>query len=328
MSEAPPDTTARLLLGLTIAAGATLLAATYVAFVRPDLGGETSCDPILPDEEQCPDGEWCIHERCERRAPIRRARRGESCHDRPCESVEDVCGPDLRCHAAGSVTTVRPPTCEDPAVQAALSRLRRACDERRGAIEGHTQSDGCSPQEWQDLLESDEALRGLLAAFRDRHVVYFPVYEPRKGRRWSGEAEIVRQLGERRVDLGTARMLLVIGRTSPDGRPDAERAVALRRMDLVMRSLDKALAERAGEGPMLVPVGAREESVPLDVFVTNFAGDAPPIAGSPAEASRLGGILDAARRGDAAAVRTHEREVSRHVIVLPIPCDLNALGAP
>lgn len=315
------DLPSRLLYGLALVAAGTLLFAGYVAFAP---AGARGCDPIRPDEEQCPEGQWCLHERCQTRVPTPRARRGESCHDRTCASAEDACGPDLRCYPKSQLMAARAPTCESPAVRAATKRLRSACQERRQRLSAQAERGGCSAEEWNALLESDETLRDLLAAFQERHVVYFPAGEPRHRQRWSGEAAVAEQLAPFRDQLRAAKMVVVLGRASADGKPQADRDLALRRMDVVMRAISGALDLPLGQGPMLTGAGVRASNLSLDVFVANFAGPNPPIAASPAERARLREAFDAVRAGQPLTTPSLERMVSRHVLVIPIPCDLNA----
>lgn len=330
---APHDTSSRLMLVLTALTGAMVLLAGYVALVEPQLAGALSCDPLRPDEDQCPAGQWCMRTRCEPREEVPVAARGERCHDRRCE-YPMTCGVDMRCHPADAPATPAL-TCQSPEVQRAIARLSSACRQRKQSIQDRAQSEAsCSADEWRSLLASDAEMSALLAAFPDRFPVFFPAGEPRRKLRWPEaheRAHLVEQIATHRDALQSARMLFVIGRASRDGRRASDdHDLALRRINLVERLLDEVLGRdepsSAGAGPLLVAWGAPgEHALELGVFVQHYAGRSPPITASPADSARLARAFEAFRAGEPVPRRSLEREVNRVVLVIPVPC---ALGQP
>ncbi|MFY0531847.1 hypothetical protein [Nannocystis pusilla] len=136
------------------------------------------CDPRRPDEEQCPDGQWCVHGECTPQEEPQVAQRGEQCRDCPCD-VGLRCGADLRCRPP-SEPEAPAPTCGDPVVEKAVSQLTQACLKRRTSVQDRVEGgEGCSADEWRALLADDDQMNALLGAFPDRLVVYFPERAPR-----------------------------------------------------------------------------------------------------------------------------------------------------
>lgn len=289
---------------------------------------EQRCDPRRPDEEQCPDGHWCVHGECTPHEEPPVAQRGEQCRDCPCD-VGLQCGADLRCRPRGEPEAPAP-TCGSPAVEAAVSRLTQACLQRRTSVQDQVEGGGgCSADEWRALLADDEEMNALLAAFPDRLTVYFPSGEPRARQPWpdpAARAHLVGELARHAKALRDAKMLFVIGRSSPDGNPTDDHALALRRINAVERLIDQALGRdkpsERGQGPMLIGWGApSERPVALEAFVRNYAGAQPPIAATRADSERLAAAFAAVRAGEPVpARRTLERDVNRVVLVIPVPC--------
>lgn len=335
----PIDRTTGILITLTAAAWAMLLLAAYLAFLpRVAPPGEQearACDPRRPDEEQCPDGQWCVHERCTPHEEPPIAGRGEQCRDVPCD-VGLRCGPDLRCRPRGEPPTPAP-TCGDPAVEAAVSRLTQACLQRRQSVHERVEAgEGCSADEWRALLADDDEMNALLAAFPDRLAVFFPSGEPRVRRPWPDPQTrpyIVGELARHAKALREAKLLFVIGRASPDGNPKDDHALALRRINAVEQLIDQALGRNKpserGSGPLLIGWGApSDRPVALEAFVRNYAGTQTPIAASRLESERLAAAFAAVRAGEPVpARRSLERDVNRVVLVIPVPC-AGTKGAP
>jgi hypothetical protein len=333
------DLTTRSLIALTAAVWAMVLFVAYAVFSSPtDAVAEDAaqaCDPRRPDEEQCPDGHWCVHGACVPHEEPPVAQRGEQCRDVPCD-VGLQCGADLRCHPRGEPEPPAP-TCADPAVEAAVSRLTQACLQRRTSVQDRVEGgEGCSADEWRALLADDAEMNALLAAFPDRLTVYFPSGEPRPRAAWpdpSTRAYMVGELARHAKTLREAKMLFVIGRATPDGNPNDDHALALRRINVVERLIDQALGRdkpsQRGEGPMLIGWGApSERPVTLEAFVRNYAGKQTPIAATRADSERLAAAFAAIRAGEPVpARRTLEREVNRVVLVIPVPCG-GTKGAP
>lgn len=326
------DLTTRVLIALTAAVWAMVLLVAYGAVSPPGApageDGVQACDPRRPDEEQCPEGHWCVHGSCTPHEEPPVAQRGEQCRDCPCD-VGLQCGADLRCRPRGEPEAPAP-TCGDPAVEAAVSRLTQACLERRTSVQDHAEGGGgCSADEWRALLADDEEMNALLAAFPDRLAVYFPSGEPRARQAWPGSstrAHVVGELARHAKALREAKMLFVIGRSSPDGNPVDDHALALRRINAVERLIDQALGRdkptERGEGPMLIGWGApSERPITLEAFVRNYAGKQTPIASTRAESERLAAAFATVRAGESVpARRSLEREVNRVVLVIPVPC--------
>ena len=332
MSNPPPDPVLRALRLLTLLVAVMVLLAVYVVLWEPrpnirisgNVGAQT-CDPALPDETQCQPGEWCMHEVCTPREAICRAQRGEQCHDCDC-AVGLQCGADLRCHPEHESASA--PTCEDPAVRAAIERLTSACRARKRSVQEQAEV-GCSADEWQKLLAESAEVGDLLAAFPDRFAVYFPVNEPRRREHWP---DIARQFAAHSDSLRRASAIFIIGRATPDGRPEDDTQLAVRRLNTIESLLnhvlygDKKPSERTG-GPMLASWGARgERSIPLDTFIRNFAGTHAPIAVSAAESKRLAAAMASAGELSRPRRDALERSVNRVALVIPIHCPLVGAG--
>lgn len=330
-----PDPVLRALRALTALVAVMVTLAVYVVLCEPgleaDLAGGTgarACDPAEPDESQCPAGEWCVHEACAPREPMCRARRGEQCHDCDC-AVGLQCGADKRCHPEGEASVA--PTCADPAVRAAIDKLTSACRARKRSVQEQAEGDaGCSADEWRQLLAENADVGDILAAAPDRFAVYFPANEPRRGQSWpgAGQAAVVRQLAAHGDALRDASAIFIIGRATPDGRPEDDNQLAVRRLNAVERLLDPVLhagkkpSERAG-GPMVASWGARSErSIPLDTFIRDFAGARAPIARTAAESEQL--AADMARAGELSQSQRDalERRLNRVALIVPIRCPL------
>jgi hypothetical protein len=310
-----------------------VLLAVYVVLCEPHLdlkfGSDTeaqTCDPALPDETQCKPDEWCMHEVCTPRDAVCEAQRGEQCQD--CDCVVGLqCGADLRCHPQHEAPSA--PTCDDPAVRAAIQRLTTACRARKRSVEEQAEG-GCSADEWRKLLAENTEIGDLLAAFPDRFALYFPVNEPRRGKRWPGAAQpdIIRQFAAHSESLRGASAIFIIGRATPDGRPDEDTQLAVRRLNAVERMLDRVLhgnkkpSQRTG-GPMLASWGARgDRSIPLDKFIHHFAGTHAPIAVSTAESQRLADAMANASELSQSQRDALERSLNRVALVIPIHCPL------
>lgn len=329
----PSDPILRVLRLLTVLVAVMVLLAMYVVLCEPHLdflfasnSGAQTCDPALPDETQCEPGEWCMHEVCTPREDMCVAQRGEQCQD--CECVVGLkCGPDLRCHPEDEASSA--PTCDDPAVRAAIARLTTACRARKRSVEEQAEA-GCSPDEWRKLLAENAEVGDLLAAFPDRFAVYFPVNEPRRGKRWPGAAQsdIIRQFAAHSESLRGASTIFIIGRATPDGRPEEDTQLAVRRLNAVEKMLDHVLygnkkpSERTG-GPMVASWGARgDRSIPLDKFIHHFAGTHAPIAVSAAESQRLASAMANAGELSQPQRDALQRSLNRVALVIPIHCPL------
>lgn len=336
MTATPADPILRALRLLTLLVGAMVLLAVYVVLCEPIFTTPTdgeperpTCDPAVPDELQCAPGTWCVHEQCTPREALCQAQRGEQCHDCDC-AVGLRCAEDLRCHLEDEATAA--PTCADPAVRDAIERLTRDCRARKRSVQQQAEADaGCSPDEWRQLLADNAEIGDLLAAFPDRFAVYFPVNEPRRSG-WSATrlADMTRQFAVHAESLRRASAILVIGRATPDGLPDEDTQLAVRRLNTVERLLDQVLhagkkpSERGG-GPMLASWGARgERSIPLATFIRNFAGTHPPITTHAAGSDRLAASIARARRDELTPSERDalEKSLNRVTVVIPIHCPL------
>ncbi|WP_224191179.1 hypothetical protein [Nannocystis pusilla] len=318
---------------LVAAVWATALFVAYMVVALRGTSVDTSdgarvCDPRQPDEEQCPEGNWCVHGECTPREEPQVAQRGEQCRDCPCD-VGLQCGADLRCRPRNEPEPPAP-TCGDPAVEAAVARLTQACLQRRHSVQDQVENgQGCSADEWRALLADDEQMNTLLAAFPDRLAVFFPSGEPRARQPWPDaltRAHMVGELARHAEALSKAKMLFVLGRASPDGNPADDYALALRRINAVERLIDVALGREKpserGAGPMLIGSGApSDRPIALEAFVRNYAGTQTPIATSRAESERLAAAFAAIRAGEPVpGRRSLERDVNRMVLVIPVPC--------
>lgn len=328
------DLTTRALIVLTTAIWVMVLLVAYPVFFLPGMvvdegEGARVCDPRRPDEEQCPEGQWCVHGQCTPHEEPQVAQRGEQCRDCPCD-VGLQCGADLRCRPRNEPEAPAP-TCGDPAVEAAVSRLTQTCLQRRHSVQDQVESgQGCSADEWRALLADDEQMNTLLAAFPERLAVFFPSGEPRARQAWPDpqtRAHMAGELARHAEALREAKMLFVLGRASPDGNPADDYALALRRINAVERLIDVALGREKpserGAGPMLIGSGApSDRPVALEAFVHNYAGTQAPIATSRAESERLAAAFAAIRAGEPVpGRRSLERDVNRVVLVIPVPCD-------
>ncbi|MCY1063187.1 hypothetical protein OV090_00330 [Nannocystis sp. RBIL2] len=320
------------LIALTAGVWAMVLFVAWAVVSLPTTAVEASdvhqCDPRRPDEEQCPDDQWCVHGECTPHEEPQVAQRGEQCRDCPCD-VGLRCGADLRCRPSNEPEAPAP-TCGDPAVEAAVSQLTQACLKRRTSVQDRVEGgEGCSADEWRALLADDDQMNALLGAFPDRLAVYFPTNEPLARQPWPAQAArpyIVGELARHAKALREAKILFVIGRSSPDGKPADDHALALRRINAVERLIDQALGRdkpsERGQGPMLIGWGApSDRPVALKQFVDNYAGTQTPIAVSRAESERLAAGFAAVRAGqEPKESRTLQRDVNRVVLVIPVPC--------
>lgn len=318
---------------MTSLLGAIALFLGYVVFFpssdAPAVRGPVACDPRLPDEEQCAEDEWCIEDTCALREVPAVGQRGEHCHDRLC-GVGLQCMADNRCHPPGESFSA--PSCASPEVRGALARLASACAKRKSSVKDLADGAECSIEDWKELLADDAEIATVLAAFPDRFAVYFPVNEPRRRTSWPGaaEADVMAQLAPHRARLKAAKQVFLIGRASPDGNPTHERALATRRLNAVMRMLEKTLGWKSpidrDLGPRLIGWASRSERmIAGSLFIERLAGPYAPITTSATQSEQMAAELEKARRGGEVSSEL-ERQVNRTVLVVPILCPLEGAG--
>jgi hypothetical protein len=340
--DARPDPLLRLLVGLTVLMGATIVGTAWLVLAPPAAAPAApaaaplppgACDFTVDDEDTCPAGTWCIRGTCEPRPVETFAGHGESCRERDCQPPYYVCGEDKTCHRADAALPP-PPHCEDPQVLAAVEQLSSKCSERQHDISALGEDPlGCSGDVWRDLVASDAEIDLLLGAFPDRFAVSFPrgQPQPRGGFPTPEEDAFLRaQIRPFKARLALAHRIFVIGRASPDGSAAANYALTLRRIDAFERAARRLLQEGVAPsadapGPTFVSWGVGgDRLLTLPKFVKHYVGDNLPVAFRADEQDRLRAGVAAVRAGEALdpkEVVALEHAINRVVLVIPILCD-------
>jgi len=337
------DPIARILLGLTCLMGVVVAVVAYIALVRapalvagpedPEVSGasgaragvapsvaQLSCDPLSFELDQCPPGQICIGGLCELDEPPRICGEGELCDACTCEG-------DLVCYLHRCRREPPPPNdvCLQPTVHESMTYLARECSRAGDDRDAILSTLSCSVDDWKKLAIDPDKLDTILAAFPDRLSIHFASGSPRGSAPLSPahRAHYVESIRAHRQALLGAKQVLIIGRSSPDGDPDANYELALRRIDVVTELLREASAD---DGGALLDVPLRAWSLASESPLTpsryrNFYSRVS-ITHSAKDDARLASLLD--RELDPRHIddwRWLYGTINRVVLVIPIPCD-------
>ena len=338
------DPTARILLGLTCLMGLVVAAVAYVALVRgpapvvatagpgaSEGGGPAtsvgaavtpvSCDPLSFELDQCPPGQICVGGLCELDEAPRICGEGEICDACTCEG-------EFVCYLHRCRREPPPPSdvCLQPTVHESMTYLARECSRVGDDRDAILSTLSCSADDWKKLAIDPDKLDTILAAFPDRLSIHFATGSPRGSAPLSAahRAHYIEAIRAHRQALVGAKQVLIIGRSSPDGDPDANYELALRRIDVVTELLREASAQGEGGAPLDVPLRAwslASESPLTPSRYRNFYSRAS-ITHSAKDDARLASLLD--RELDPRHIddwRWLYGTINRVVLVIPIPCD-------
>ncbi len=284
---------------------------------RP-LSSVQGCDPLSFALDQCPPGQVCIGGRCELDEPPRICGEGDICDD--CR-----CAGELVCYLHRCRPEPPPPSdvCLQPTVHESMTYLARECsrvDNDRDAI---LSTLSCSADDWKKLAIDPDKLDTILAAFPDRLSFHFASGIPR-GNSPLGTRErehYLKALRKHRAALLSAKQVLVIGRSSPDGNPEANYILALRRIDVVTELLREVIGAAAADKVPLRAWSLASESPLTPSRYRNFYAQAS-ITATDRDDARLASLLD--RELDPRYLedwRWLYGTINRVVLVIPIPCD-------
>ena len=342
------DITVRVLLGLTALMGLLVLFVAIVVFspgapgpapisAVGDMPSELSpsefspsefdagrsfstqaCDPLSFALDQCPPGQVCVGARCEVDEPPRICGEGELCDDCKCSG-------ELVCYLHRCRLEPPPPSdvCLQPMVHESMTYLARECsrvDDDRDAI---LSTLSCSADDWKKLAIDPDKLDTILAAFPDRLSFHFASGMPR-GSAPLGASERAHYLGvlrEHRAALVSAKQVLVIGRSSPDGNPEANYILALRRIDVVTELVREVIGAQVQDEVPLRAWSLASESPLTPSRYRNFYAQAS-ITATDRDDQRLASLLS--RELDPRHLddwRWLYGTINRVVLVIPIPCD-------
>jgi hypothetical protein len=334
------EQTAKILLGLTALMGLVVALVAYVAFLKPapelpsavepapqvERGPAAAAPPRLCDSssfaaEQCPVGQVCIGGLCESDVPRRTCGEGE-----PCDACE--CEGELVCYLHRCRREPPPPSevCLQPTVHEAMTYLARECNRAGDDREAILSTLSCSADDWKKLAIDPERLDAILAAFPDRVSVHFAPGAPRGlgGITGAPRQHYVAALREQRDALASAKQVLIIGRSSPDGDPEANYELALRRIDAVTGMIREVLRDGAEGSAPEVPLRAwslASENPLTPSRYRNFYARSS-ITSSASDDARLTSLLG--RELDPRHLedwRWLYGTINRVVLVIPIPCD-------
>ncbi|HGG56393.1 MAG TPA: hypothetical protein ENK31_01210 [Nannocystis exedens] len=344
------NTTVRVLLGLTVLMGILVIYVAIVVFGGQDsvedrpaparvshkrgalpasptqtepppriASAALSCDPLSFALDQCPPGQVCIGGRCELDEPPRICGEGENCDDCKCSG-------ELVCYLHRCRRQPPPPSdvCLQPTVHQSMTYLARECNRVDSDRDAILSTLSCSAQDWKKLAIDPDKLDTILAAFPDRLSFHFANGIPR-GNAPLGARErehYLNALREHREALLSAKQVLVIGRSSPDGDPKANYSLAIRRIDLVTELLREVM--KSAPVPNEVPLRAwslASESPLTPSRYRNFYAKAS-ITATDRDDARLASLLN--RELDPRYLedwRWLYGTINRLVLVIPIPCD-------
>ncbi len=341
------DRTARILLGLTCLMGVAVAAVAYVALVRapspvevpvraerPQESAEAPrsavsgpvvdpvrCDPHSFALDQCPPGQICVGGLCEQDEAPRICGEGEICD--AC-----TCAGELVCYLHRCRREPPPPSdvCLQPTVHESMTYLARECSRSGDDRDAILSTLSCSADDWKKLAIDPDKLDTILAAFPDRLSIHFASGAPRgsSGLSAAHREHYIQAIREHRQALLGAKQVLIIGRSSPDGDPEANYELALRRIDVVTELLREASVDGDGAPGLDVPLRAwslASESPLTPSRYRNFYARAS-ITHSAKDDARLASLLD--RELDPRHIddwRWLYGTINRVVLVIPIPCD-------
>ncbi|HGG56352.1 MAG TPA: hypothetical protein ENK31_00985 [Nannocystis exedens] len=205
-----------------------------------------------------------------------------------------------------------------------MTYLARECNRADNNRDAILSTLSCSVQDWKKLAIDPDKLDTILAAFPDRLSFHFANGVPR-GKTPLGARErehYLNALRKHREALLSAKQVLVIGRSSPDGDPKANYSLAIRRIDLVTELLREVM--KSAPVPKEVPIRAwslASESPLTPSRYRNFYARAS-ITATDRDDARLASLLN--RELDPRYLedwRWLYGTINRVVLVIPIPCD-------
>lgn len=354
------DLTTKLIIGLSVIMTVMMAFVIYTMTFQyddpwaeepePDRSDDPfACDANDLEKIQCPAGYFCMIDSCQPVAEEALCGEGDSC--RQC-----ACKPGLICHHNRCIDETQvdrtPLECKtNEKLAAAVKILADKCSQRSKSIDEIVSAGSCSGADWQQLALEDDKFDLILAAFPNRFAVMFPPGKPfLKKQDWPTPAlrehylEQIRQFSE---PLGKAKQIFVIGRSSPDGKPETNRLLSLRRMAMVGDLIDVILREspvdtKKGEVRPRIRSFALASENPIDPahFKESYLGASSDPAESrrsrlvfAEEASRaeveraLEGGVDLEKRGTAEWQNLYGA-LNRVVLVVPIPCTGDEYEAP
>lgn len=300
-----------------------------------------ACDANDLDKLQCPPGYFCMIDSCQPIAEEALCDEDESC--RQC-----ACKPGLVCHHNRCVDETKvdrtPLECKtNEKLADAVSKLADKCSKRSKSIGDIVSAGSCSGADWQQLALEDDKFDLLLAAFPNRFAVLFPPGRPfLKKQDWPTPAirehylEQIRKFSE---PLVKSKQIFVIGRSSPDGNPETNRLLSLRRMAMVGDLIDVVLREspidtKKGEARPMIRSFALASENPIDPahFKESYLGDSSNpidsqrsrlVLGEESSRSEVEGAIeggvDLEKRGTPEWQKLYGA-LNRVVLVIPIPC--------
>ena len=287
------------------------------------------CDLSRPDGTDCPRGAVCLQNKCESVASPRVCSEGEGCDDCECD-VGLICQ-SSRCERKGKV----PAECRAPAVQKAVQRLQRQCEERKDGLS----RGACSADEWMAIAFKDPEFFEILSVFKHRFTVHFPENIPSRGRELSkrDRGHFIAEIGHLKKTLTAAKQIFIISRASPDGVPALNSALAQARMDVVYQIVTEVVQQgvpRSEWQPLPVfpwPldstkwVSPREFNAKFREPTFKMEHEISPIIAPVGRTPRIEELLDkAAQPGgvlDDGESKELIPELNRMVLVVPILCD-------
>lgn len=318
----------------------------------PSEAGKVRCDATKLDSAQCPANHYCHIDRCEPVAPESVCQAGESCRERSC------CAEGLVCHHYRCVDATKvdrtPMLCrKNKRLSEAVKTLADKCSKRSKDVGDIVTAGSCSTADWEALAIEDDKFDLLLSAFPNRFAVHFPPGRPfidvkRKG--WptsENRAFYTAQIRAHAKALREAKQIFIIGRASPEGKPEDNRQYALRRMTMVSEIVDVVRYEGMSQTQRAAhPVRIRSFALPTELpdgskgarpidparYREVYLSDPPgsPVSGldpivtwdptSKQEIERLLGDPAVLAAGEGAQWNFLFSAVNRVVLVIPIPC--------
>lgn len=257
------DAMTKILLALTVVMTALIAAVIYMVLFspaeprsrrghdaaatrEPEAKTDTlSCDASDVNGPPCPDGHFCRFDTCVPRVVVPTCEEGESC--RECECAAGLVCHQNRCFAADKVDRA-PLICDqDARLAEAVRTLADKCTKRKKNVDEMVSAGACTTKDWEALALEDDKFDLILSAFPNRFAVHFPSGRPYVKRQdWPSEAtrgHYLARIREYQQALRDAKQIFVIGRASPDGDPETNNLLAVRRMNLVSDLIETLIYE-------------------------------------------------------------------------------------
>lgn len=350
------DTTTKLLLVLTGFMALMVLLIAYVAIFRAEdpllaqAAGEVApaplaapagdCDASTPEgSARCPPGQYCLHDKCAAIDDFAVCGEGDSCRDCDCE-IPLVCH-QMTCQDPSKLERAPLECARNEELAKAVRNLQNKCASREKSLGDLVSTRSCTPSDWEQLAIDDPQFDLILAAFPGRFSVHYPTGLPKKGKTWptkSVRAHYRAQIGRFKEQLGKAKQIFVIGRSSPDGDRKENHDLAVRRMDMVTQILGEVVNEGLAETERKqIPIQpfAMRDAKPLNperfkksyLDVQDTPGTrtpSPVVAWDEPNQRRMQSLLDGGIDLKDQSSRDWTElfnAINRVVLVVPIPCD-------